>query len=161
MSRIVSRAISLGLLLAACEASAQPPAERDPRQMAVSIPLRDAEGIVRANLFYRWNPNGPSAVFLTDARSRTPVATIPAGPPAPGAAPGPGTGGNPFAGLPPLRPEGYRNPPAGFGRTPGQSPEQEGRSDGQSDSAYLLGRIRYLEDRLAQVEQRLNAASRR
>jgi hypothetical protein len=122
--------------------------------MLVSIPLKDEAGTTRANLNYRWNPGGRSAVYLFDVRSRNPVNWIPAE----------GAEGStaPLAGLPPLRSEPYREPPGTFGRNSGRSSGlAAGRSDTTSDVVYLLGYVRHLEQRLKQVEQRLNAASGR
>jgi len=153
MKRMIGGAVVGGLLFSAAIIVAQSSEAQNPKQMLVTIPLKDEGGTVRANLNYRWNPGGRSAVYLVDVRSRNPVNWIPAEQN--------GASVAPLADLPPLRSEPYREPPGTFGRITGGAGLATGRSDTASDVVYLLGYVRHLEKRLKQVEQRINDTSRR
>lgn len=135
------RLAHLGAILATTLAFAQP-ARAQPRDATgrvspeVSIPLRDAGGIVRGFMTFRPSRHGPTVITFTDANGRRLNELTGEVPPAAAA--------NPLAGGPDI-------PPVTL----------EEKADADADIRFLRDQINSLQRQMQVIVDRINAAARR
>lgn len=207
------------IILAAAFWGVQPVAAQQPDAPMVSIPLRDAGGTVVAQMNYRRDRGGSTAIYFVDTETRSSINTLSAEPVrggraqyvpisrlatiplhdaegnlrafmgitrvsgglfrisfmddlrgeprnviepggGGGRAPTPTAGSNPLEGYPRFPQVANPSPPGGFAARARQGAADCPHCDNVSNDEWLLGQVRALSRRIAQLEERLNAASR-
>lgn len=126
----------------------------------VSIPLRDAQGTVRAYMSYRRAPDGNTIIYFVDAASRSQIGAIGAERVSAQLA------DRPAGGVQVGTVRDHRADPGGRvsgqgGGSRGGTDLDEGRSDGGSDVRQLRQQLDLLTRAVRELERRLNAVTQR